>query len=142
MEKKVIMFLRCLKRFKSFVTKMQLFYDPILCVVPKLQFTIQPNLYQAAFEIVMHWFEYTGGPHIHRYHLCCFEVRDLPYKEFCYSPHQLQLASCGVDSRPDSRYCTGGIISCNLRIFTPFFSAVYNQEWLILQTIYVQNKEI
>ena len=25
--------------------------------------------------------------------------------------------------------------------FTPFFSMVYNQEWLILQTIYVRNKE-
>ena len=27
-------------------------------------------------------------------------------------------------------------------MFTPFFSAVYNQERLILQTIYVLNKEI
>ena len=34
------------------------------------------------------------------------------------------------------------IISRNLFIFYPIFSAVYNQEWLILQTIYVLNNEI
>ena len=27
-------------------------------------------------------------------------------------------------------------------LFTLFFSAVYNHEWLVLQTIYVLNKEI
>ena len=26
--------------------------------------------------------------------------------------------------------------------FTPFFTAVYNQEWLIFQTIYVVHEEI
>ena len=39
-------------------------------------------------------------------------------------------------------YQTHSIISHSLYIFNPFFSAVYNQEWLILQTIYVLNKEI
>ena len=34
------------------------------------------------------------------------------------------------------------IISRGLYIFTPFFSAVYIVERLILQTIYVLNKEI
>ena len=38
-------------------------------------------------------------------------------------------------------YRTRAIITRGLYIFTPFFSAVYNQEQLILQTIYVQNKE-
>ena len=39
-------------------------------------------------------------------------------------------------------YRTRAIISRGLYIFTPFFSAVYNQELLILQTIYVLNKEM
>ena len=39
-------------------------------------------------------------------------------------------------------YRTRGIISRGLYIFTPFFTAVYNYEWLILETIYVVNKEI
>ena len=40
-----------------------------------------------------------------------------------------------------NNYRTRNIISRGLYIFTPFFSAVYNQERLILQTIYVLNKE-
>ena len=34
-------------------------------------------------------------------------------------------------------YCARTIISRGLYIFTPFFSGVYNQERLILQTIYL-----
>ena len=39
-------------------------------------------------------------------------------------------------------YRTRAIITRGLYIFTPFFSAVYNRDRLILQTIYVLNKEI
>ena len=42
----------------------------------------------------------------------------------------------------NNNYRTRAFISRGLYIFTPFFSAVYNQERLILQTIYVLNKEI
>ena len=38
-------------------------------------------------------------------------------------------------------YRTRAIKTRSLYIFYPFFSAVYNQERLILQTIYVLNKE-
>ena len=41
-----------------------------------------------------------------------------------------------------SEYCTRGITSFDLYIFTPLFIAVYNLERLILQTSYVINKEI
>ena len=37
----------------------------------------------------------------------------------------------------ESNYRTRAIITRGLYIFTPFFTAVYNQERLILQTIYV-----
>jgi hypothetical protein len=39
-------------------------------------------------------------------------------------------------------YRARAIISRGLYIFIPFFTAVLNQDWLILQTIYVLNKEI
>ena len=39
-------------------------------------------------------------------------------------------------------YRLGTIISRGLYFFTPFFTAVYNQERLILETIHVVNKEI
>jgi hypothetical protein len=39
-------------------------------------------------------------------------------------------------------YRKRAIISRGLYIFTPFLTAVYNQEWLILQTIYLLNKGI
>ena len=39
-------------------------------------------------------------------------------------------------------YRTRAIITRGLYIFTPFFSAIYNQKQLILQTIYVLNKVI
>ena len=39
-------------------------------------------------------------------------------------------------------YCTCAIITRGLYIFTPFFNAVYIVERLVLQTIYVLNKEI
>jgi hypothetical protein len=38
-------------------------------------------------------------------------------------------------------YRTRAIISRGLYVFTPFFTAVYNQERLTLETIYVVNKE-
>ena len=41
-----------------------------------------------------------------------------------------------------NKYRTRNIISHGLYIFTPIFSAVYFVERLILQTIYVLNKEI
>ena len=40
------------------------------------------------------------------------------------------------------KYCVYAIISPGLYIFTPFFTAVYNQEQFILQTINILNKEI
>ena len=39
-------------------------------------------------------------------------------------------------------YCTCTIITRGLYIFTPFFTAVYIVEQLLLQTIYVLNKDI
>ena len=39
-------------------------------------------------------------------------------------------------------YRTRAMITRGLYIFYPIFTAVYNEEWLILQTIYVLNKEI
>ena len=39
-------------------------------------------------------------------------------------------------------YCTHVIISRGLYVFTTFFTAVYIRKWLILQTIYVLNKDI
>ena len=39
-------------------------------------------------------------------------------------------------------YSLRAIIGHGLYIFNPFFTAIYNQEWLLLQTIYVLNKEI
>ena len=45
-------------------------------------------------------------------------------------------------TKPTTVYRTCAIISRGLYIFTPFFSAVYNRKRLILQTIYVQNKEM
>jgi hypothetical protein len=40
------------------------------------------------------------------------------------------------------QYHTHAIISRGLYIFYPHFSAVYNQDWLISQTIYVLNMEM
>ena len=37
-------------------------------------------------------------------------------------------------------YRTLAIITCGLYFFTPFFTAVYNQERLILQTTYVRKR--
>ena len=55
------------------------------------------------------------------------------------------ILGCYLDNimvaRP-TNYRTHAIISRGLYIFYPFFSAVYNQEQLILQTIYVVNKEM
>ena len=48
--------------------------------------------------------------------------------------YQLALPFPGI-----SIYCTQTIISRSLYFFTPFFSAVCNQERLILHTIYVLN---
>ena len=39
-------------------------------------------------------------------------------------------------------YCTRAIITRGLYIFTPFFTAVYIVERLVLRTIYVLNKKI
>ena len=39
-------------------------------------------------------------------------------------------------------YRTHAIITRDLYIFIPFFTAVYIVEWFVLQTIYVLNKEI
>ena len=39
-------------------------------------------------------------------------------------------------------YCTRAIVTRGLYILTPFFTAVYIVERLVLQTIYVLNKEI
>ena len=45
-----------------------------------------------------------------------------------------------LDTLRQEEYRTRAIITC---IFsTPFFTAVYILEWLMLQTIYVINKEI
>ena len=41
-----------------------------------------------------------------------------------------------------NKYHTCAIITRGLYIFTPFFTAVYIVEQLVLQTIYVLNKEI
>jgi hypothetical protein len=43
---------------------------------------------------------------------------------------------------PKTDYRTRHIITRGLYIFAPFFTAVYNQERLILKTIYVVNNEI
>ena len=45
-----------------------------------------------------------------------------------------------MNDRFDYHACA--IITCGLYIFTPFFTAVYIMDQLVLQTIYVLNKEI
>ena len=49
----------------------------------------------------------------------------------------------GRDPRPMTiDYPTRAIISFVLYNFYPFFTAIYIVEWLVLRTIYVENKQI
>ena len=74
--------------------------------------------------------------------LCKLKLTQIPPLTLIYLETRRMHITAGWKHTKRNSFNTCYIISHSLYIFYPIFSAIYNQDWLILQTIHVLNKDM